>query len=72
MSSENKKGIDLQGKEAYLTSLTLIRKNTVIGYFDIFLLFRRLNKRQYEYTRVKNINIYISHIVITIPIAPYD
>jgi hypothetical protein len=62
----------LQGKEAYLTSLTLIRKNTVIGYFDIFLLFRRLNKRQYEYTRVKNINIYISHIVITIPIAPYD
>ena len=44
MSSENKKGIDLQGKEAYLTSLTLIRKNTVIGYFDIFLLFRRLNK----------------------------
>ena len=36
MSSENKKGIDLQGKEAYLTSLTLIRKNTVIGYFDIF------------------------------------
>jgi hypothetical protein len=72
MSRENKKGIDLQGKEAYLTSLTLIRKNTVIGYFDIFLLFRRLNKRQYEYPRVKNINIYISHIVITIPIAPYD
>jgi hypothetical protein len=72
MSSENKKCIDLQGKEAYLTSLTLIRKNIVIGYFDIFLLFRRLNKRQYEYTRVKNINIYISHIVITIPIAPYD
>ena len=72
MSSENKKGIDLQGKEAYLTSLTLIRKNTIIGYFDIFLLFRRLNKRQYEYPRVKNINIYISHIVITIPIAPYD
>jgi hypothetical protein len=27
MSSENKEGIDLQGKEAYLTSLTLIRKN---------------------------------------------
>jgi hypothetical protein len=61
MSSENKKGIDLQGKEAYLTSLTLIRKNTVIGYFDIFLLFRKQNKWQYTYPAVKYINIYFSY-----------
>jgi hypothetical protein len=33
MSSENKKGIDLQGKEAYLTSLTLIHKNAVYRIF---------------------------------------
>ena len=33
MTSENKKGIDLQEKEAYLTSLTLIRKNTVYKRF---------------------------------------
>jgi hypothetical protein len=65
MSSENKTGIDFQGKEAYLTSLNLIRKNTIIGYFEIFLLFRKQNKWQYTYPAVKNINIYISHIVIT-------
>jgi hypothetical protein len=36
MSGENKKGIDLQGKESYLTSLTLIPKNTVYRIFGYF------------------------------------
>ena len=55
-----------------LLILTLIRKITAYRYLDISLLFRNLNQRQYGYPAVKNINIYISHIVITIPIASYD
>ncbi|HKG88769.1 MAG TPA: hypothetical protein VKA95_10610 [Nitrososphaeraceae archaeon] len=71
MSSENKKGIDLQGKEAYLTSLTLIRKNTVIGYFDIFFfLGSRINDS--IHILQSSILIYISHIVITTTNNTYD